>query len=78
MAQRFAGITTQPADQPRADEARAALKEFAGIGQAGKKAIDTASARAFRRQPHRPRPLCIACWNASITGLHGGAQPPTK
>jgi len=41
MAQRFTGLSTQPADQPRADEARAALKEFAA-SEEGKKAIDTA------------------------------------
>ncbi|WP_438391337.1 malto-oligosyltrehalose synthase [Caballeronia sp. DA-9] len=41
MAQRFTGLSTQPADQPRADEARAALKEFAA-SEEGKKTIDTA------------------------------------
>jgi (1->4)-alpha-D-glucan 1-alpha-D-glucosylmutase len=38
LAQRFAGLVTQPEDHPRADEARAALKEFAASGS-GQKAI---------------------------------------
>jgi (1->4)-alpha-D-glucan 1-alpha-D-glucosylmutase len=41
MAQRFTGLSTQPGDQPRADEARAALKEYAATAE-GQRAIDTA------------------------------------
>jgi (1->4)-alpha-D-glucan 1-alpha-D-glucosylmutase len=41
MAQRFTGLSTQPGDQPRADEARAVLKEFAASAE-GKLAIDAA------------------------------------
>jgi len=41
MAQRFTGLSTQPGDQPRADEARAALKEYAATAE-GRHAIDTA------------------------------------
>ncbi|CDY74417.1 Malto-oligosyltrehalose synthase [Caballeronia glathei] len=39
LAQRFNGLSTQPADQPRADEARAALATIAAT-EGGKAAID--------------------------------------
>lgn len=42
LAERFQGLTTQPADQPRAVEAREALREFAA--QNGTAAIDLALA----------------------------------
>ncbi|MDN7184416.1 malto-oligosyltrehalose synthase [Caballeronia sp. SEWSISQ10-4 2] len=42
MARRFTGLSTQPGDQPRADEARAALKEFAATAE-GKQAVDAAA-----------------------------------
>jgi (1->4)-alpha-D-glucan 1-alpha-D-glucosylmutase len=41
MAQRFTGLSTQPGDQPRADEARAVLKAFAASPE-GKQAINAA------------------------------------
>jgi len=39
LAERFQGLTTQPADQPRAAEGRDALREF--VAQNGKSAIDS-------------------------------------
>ncbi|MGN8111938.1 malto-oligosyltrehalose synthase [Paraburkholderia sp. 22098] len=39
LAERFHGLTTQPADQPRAAEGRDALREF--VAQSGKSAIDS-------------------------------------
>ncbi|MFM0689919.1 malto-oligosyltrehalose synthase [Paraburkholderia strydomiana] len=39
LAERFHGLTTQPADQPRAAEGRDALREF--VAQNGKSAIDS-------------------------------------
>jgi (1->4)-alpha-D-glucan 1-alpha-D-glucosylmutase len=41
LTAQFTGLTTQPADQPRADEARTALRQFA-VTPEGKKTIDAA------------------------------------
>ncbi|RFU48795.1 malto-oligosyltrehalose synthase [Paraburkholderia sp. DHOC27] len=49
LAERFQGLTTQPADQPRAAEACAALREFAA--QNGTAAIDIALAHYSASDP---------------------------
>ncbi len=70
LAQRFSGLTTQPADQPRVVDARTALATIAQTegGQAAIEAILAAHA------PDTP----AVCWSASTSGWHGGALPPTK
>ena len=49
LAERFQGLTTQPADQPRAAEARELLREF--VAQNGTAAIDTALANYASAEP---------------------------
>ena len=49
LAERFQGLTTQPADQPRAAEARELLREF--VAQNGTAAIDAALANYALAEP---------------------------
>jgi (1->4)-alpha-D-glucan 1-alpha-D-glucosylmutase len=76
MAQRFTGLSTQPGDQPRADEARAALKEYATTAEGSERS--TPPCKRIPAITPSAATVCIGCWSASITGSRGGALPPTK
>ena len=77
LAERFHGLTTQPTDQPRAAEARDALREFvAQNGKAGDRSRRSPRTRA--RSAARTRPAASAARAAALSASRGGAPRRTK